>query len=796
MKTQHLKYILVCFSLVMMAGCAKQNAGIIKQTYNDLTGHYNTYFNANELYKETIGGIEENRTENYTQIIPLYAYGTVEDTKAQEASFQTVQEKATKSIQLHQISNWADDAFLLVGKTYYMQGNYENAIESFRYITANYKEGVDGRSDKKIKKQKNSKKRKAKEKKQEEKDIEALLDGKDIRPKDGLFEHSPARSEALVWMVKAFASNEQYTEADAILTFIRADKDFYKNYDTDVELANAFVYMEQEKYENALEHIEASLELIKRQKKKARYQFVAAQLYQTLGNKEKAAEYFKQSIKANPDFEMQFYAKLNMIKMSREGDYETKDAEKLIAKLLRDRKNKDFYDQLYYEKALFALADNEREDAKELLTKSIESSVNNDLQKAQSYILLADLNYEEEIYVDAQALYDSSLALIDNEYENYYFIQNRSTVLTDLVEQLDIINRNDSLLFIANMPEKEREDFLYKLAVDIVEAEEKAAAKSNTTTLVASENTSDSKGAWYFYSESLRSKGQKKFKNNWGERTLEDDWRRADKSGGDFAIEDDSTNTNGANDAGFFTKVNEKYDAMLAELPTSDEDKTAYNNEIKDAYFEGAMIYKSGLENLPKSIQLLESLIAEYPKNEYKEESYYHLYLMYAQLDNKTKSDKYKNLLLGTYPDSDFAKILKNPDYIEELAAKENEAKAYYEATYVMYGNGQYDQVLTRYQSAKTQFPNNPLQAKFDLLKALAVGGKKQREEYENSLEYVVSTHANTEEQVKAEELLAYLRGEIPTDNDESNNEISPNGSKIDKVNSSIKVDKKDAIDT
>jgi len=153
---------LIIFASSLLFGCAKQNAFFLKQGYHDVTSQYNAYFNANELYKLTIKSIEESNKENYDNILPLYAYGTLENTKTREGEFTTVIDKASKAIQLHTISNWSDDNFLLLGKAFFMQGEYKKAEESLRYITANYKDGVDGRGKKQIKKAKKNKKLKAK----------------------------------------------------------------------------------------------------------------------------------------------------------------------------------------------------------------------------------------------------------------------------------------------------------------------------------------------------------------------------------------------------------------------------------------------------------------------------------------------------------------------------------------------------------------------------------------------------------------------------------------------------------
>jgi len=764
---------LILLGTILLSSCAKQNAPIIKQVFHDITGHYNTYFNANETYKLAIANVEQNRLENYDTILPIYAHGTLDDTQGMSGDFQKIIEKAELVVQTHQqkqanknykknddntITNWGDDAFLIMAKSYYMMGEYDKAINSLKYITAYFPENVDARTKEKVKKDKNSKKQKAKAKKQEKALIQKEKKGEDVRPSKKLFLHEGANSEALVWLAKTYTAQEKYTEADAIFTYISSDKKFYKNYDNEVAIAKAEYYLKQGKAESAVPAIEQALQNKNKKKYKSRYQFVLAQLYQHNGNSNKAAEYYEASAKGNPNFEMVFYSKFNLAKMSRTGDYKKEQGEKLLAKLIKDNKNREFLDQLYYEKALFALDVNDRHEAKELLKKSTEKSVSNNIQKAKSFVLLGQLFYEEENYVSAQAYYDSSLTLIDAKYKDYPIIYNRSIVLTDLVGYLNTITTNDSLLTIAAMPQKQREDYLYKLAVDIVEKEEKEAQQQLAGISTPASSGKSNKSAWYFYNETVKNAGIKKFKQKWGERELDDNWRRSEKASGDFANADNDANKT---DGNFFAKIDAKYAELLSSIPETEEEKENLKQQIISSYYGAALTYKIGLENIPKSVQTFEELLKKYPDNKYEPESYYNLYLMYAST-SQTKSDKYKNLILDKYPKSQYAEILRDPNYLEKLKNKHQSLIAFYEATYDMYYEEKYDKVIERAELVKEFYPDNHLQPKFDLLKALAIGNEMEYDDYVASLNYVVSTHSNTEEQAKASEILSYLKGDYP----------------------------------
>lgn len=781
---------------LLFFGCTKNNAPIVKQTYNDLTGRFNGYFNADELYTLAIKNIENNRFENYDTLIPINGYGTLDDTRGAGGDFDIIIEKTELTVQTSQtktknknfkkdddntITNWGDDALLLMAKAYYMKGEYENSLKCLKYITAYFADGVDARTRKKMYKQRGSSNSRSEQRELAQKQKSGI----DIRPSKSLFVHEPTKSEALVWMIKNHTAMGNYSKAQAVLTHAKSDIGFIQELDRELNIASAEFYLQQGKVNQAIQHLKDAESNTKNNRVKSRYQFVLAQLYETVGQNTNAAKYYDESRKGNPNFDMAFYAKFNLVKMARKGGYNKKEGLDLLSKLIRDNKNKEYLDQLYYQRALFALDDKKRDDCKDFLKKSVQSSIGNDVQKANSYILLADLYYEEEDYVPSQANYDSSLMLIDISHKKYDLVYNRSTVLTDLVVHLNTINLNDSLLLLASIPQKERENIIYKLAVDIVEKEEKEKQASLIDRSEPETTGKKGKGTWYFYSSSAVSAGLKKFQQNWGERPLEDNWRRSEKSGGDFAEGEEEITEDD-----FFGKVDALYEQMLASIPETEEEKDELKKEIVTAYFESGNIYKNSLDNEPKATQTYETLSKKYKDNKYEPEVFYNLYLM-LQLPNKTKSDFYKNELLNNHPDTKFAQIILDPLYFEKQKQQERAVIVFYEKTYRMYADTLYQDVIDRAVDAKDLFPENNFQAKFDLLKAMAIGKLQGRNEYLKSLTFVVDNYRNTEEEEKATEILAYLRDEVEEIEDYKAPDKLKN--KIDKVKGKIDVGGKDA---
>ena len=77
------------------------------------------------------------------------------------------------------------------------------------------------------------------------------------------------------------------------------------------------------------------------------------------------------------------------------------------------------------------------------------TSVSNNYQKALSCLTLADIYFNDQIYKDARAYYDSAMMVIDDTYPNYAFISDRHNSLVLLTDNLLTVEREDSLQTLA-----------------------------------------------------------------------------------------------------------------------------------------------------------------------------------------------------------------------------------------------------------------------------------------------------------------------------------------------------------
>jgi len=169
------KLTFICFvSIAVLVGCASKkkkggNPSALSKFYHNTTALYNGYFNANELMKKSYASLQGAHRDNYNEILPLYDYVLVENTKSVATDLDKAIEKVTTVAALHKPSKWVDDCYVLMGEAQYLKQDYESAEETFAYFKDEFNPtNPFGRNYKKKKKSKKAiKKEKEKERKKE-----------------------------------------------------------------------------------------------------------------------------------------------------------------------------------------------------------------------------------------------------------------------------------------------------------------------------------------------------------------------------------------------------------------------------------------------------------------------------------------------------------------------------------------------------------------------------------------------------------------------------------------------------
>ncbi|HEY3370850.1 MAG TPA: hypothetical protein VGK10_08390, partial [Prolixibacteraceae bacterium] len=530
-----------------------------------------------------------------------------------------------------------------------------------------------------------------------------------------------------------------------------------------------------------------------------RFTYVLAQWYQETGNAEKASQYFREVTRMNPPYKMAFNAHI-----SAAGTFTgTGDPEKLkkeLRKMLRDKKNLEFQDQIYFAIGNISMKEGNKDKAKQEYTKSASLSSANLYQRALSCLTLAQIYFDELNYKSAQSYYDSAMVVIDEKYPNYQQIANRHHSLTRLTDNLYAVEREDSLQRIALMDESSRNVLIDQW---IAQAKEKEAKAKKDEALQSTDRnffranesrfglSQQQEGAgWYFYSPTTVAYGKVEFERLWGKRKLEDGWRRADKRN---AIED-VTAENEDSIQGTEPQVkkitdNKNRDFYTQDLPINDSLLAVSHTHIRNGLFNAGRIFKTEFTDYPRASEQFEDLNKRYPDNTFSLASYFELYDLYNKMNNPEKSDYYKNLIVSNYPDSKYAKFLLNPNYFIELEAKADSVNRLYQRAFLEFKNGQYTQAGQITDQIGTMQPDSALVPKIKFIRMVADGTQKNWGEFENLLNDYITVYPKAEPTPLAEQILKLIQDSTLVDyqklvdsgylNDQiKNSELMPQGAK------------------
>ena len=604
------------------------------------------------------------------------------------------------------------------------------------------------------------------EKEAAEKKAEEEAQVKPEQPKDNYFlKHRPCYQEGVLWLAKTYVERDNYLRAEQLFRELSEDPYTFKDIKEQLAPAVAYLYLKQKKYDESVNPLNEAIELTKDRNEKARYAFILAQIHQEAGRNADALANFELAKKFSNQYELEFSATLNVLKNAwatgqRSEDQVLKDLEKM----LKESKNAEYQDQIYFVLADIAIRAGNKSKAIEYLAKSLETNSLNQAQKAESHLLLANLYYEDEQYVKAKENYDATLTALGKNDERYPEVERLANGLTDIAKNIEIITLQDSLLKVSKLSAVDKR----KLAAEIKQKqmEDKLAAAKASNKPIASKTPSPSSpisvnglnnvsSNFFAYNEKAKRKGQREFERRWIGRTLEDNWRRSNRSS--ISVDEIAGDVNSFEEA----LTDDEVKSILTGVPETDEERQKANDAIMNALFELGTLYRDRLKNNKKSIATLEELNQRYPGGVHELESWYFLYLAYGDLNNASKQKYYFDLILERYANTIYARVLQDPDYLSKTQDKESKINSYYDETYVMFTSGNYSAVKDRISKVNRLFGgNNSHQPRFALLDAMSTGALVEgggKEVYVKKLKELIGNYPNTDEEKRAKEILRLL---------------------------------------
>jgi tetratricopeptide (TPR) repeat protein len=712
--------------------CSTQKNTTVTRSYHNLTAHYNVYFNGLTSFQEGEQKVNKNYKDNFSQLLPVYKYTIDDAAKLARSDMDRTLEKMGKTIAIHSITvkpklkgnltpkdreflkkneycKWIDDAYLLMGKANYFNRDYTKALRAFRRIQNVYKT-------------------------------------------------ENTRFEAELWTAKVYLQQEKYKEAYNYLSELENDVRHPKELDKDLNLTFADYYIRQKDYVNAEDRLNKAIKLTKKRNEKARYYYILAQLAHLNGNDQLSADYYKKVTKLTSDYDMVFSAKIMRATVFAKGQ-NSADIKKQLKKMLKDEKNEEYKDQIYYALATIEHKEGKIDEALKYYKMSAQTSVSNNTQKAISFLALADIYFNQKNYIQSGYYYDSTMQYLDKNYTDYDAVSKRAENTGLLVQYLGEVQRQDSLQRIANMPEKQRMQFIDSLIQEVIAEEQRQRQEDNNfyydpTDFGNTSQPNSQGGKWYMYNPVLVSRGKNEFKKKWGNRKLEDNWRRKNKAVVSEFGDNEQSETEG--DSSRITD-NKKPEYYLQDLPLNDSLMQISNTLIAQNLFNAAEVYQLRLNEPKSAIDLLEELLRRFPDTDLKLDAYYKLYNLYSQTGNQNKADYYKDLIIINFPDSKYAKILQDPNFLTKLAKIEDIALKLYQDALVAYNSGDYVTSLELVNQGINKYSESEAYPYYLFLKGKNYGSMGVQDSLIFYLQKVSKNYARTEIANLSNDILALI---------------------------------------
>lgn len=740
---------MVAFVGFIAIQCSTEKDAWLNRSFHNTTARYNGYFNAGELMKEAMFNYELNYKENYNKIIPIYVYADDKGSKGLYPAMDTSIKKCATVINKHSMPEkkegkfaktewcqWIDDNWFVIGQANFHKRDYKPALEMFEFVMEQYEyeeirfeaklwaaktyiengelaeaakylgqldEEVEELEEKELSEKDKSKKKDA--------DL-GIKSKKNFNIKRGGGSSKKGKGKGKGKKKKGSDSDEK-----------KVPKKFPEKLSKDVHIVMADLHIRRKEWKEAIERIEKAIKLKPKKKLRTRLYFILAQIHQQNGDAAGANKAYTKVIKMNPDYEMTFYAKINRA-LSGGGNRE--ELKKELLAMVRDEKNLEYLDQIYYALAEIELQDGNKPEGIAYLEKSAASSTDNLHQKTKTYLRLADLYFADKQYEFAQSYYDSTARVVPKDHPEYATIKGKNESLTTLVKHIKTVALQDSLQRLGKLSPEEQQELVVQLIENLKAEEERKREEAIQKQIDAALNDANAAakgGKFWIYSPQLKGAGFAEFKGKWGDRKNEDNWRRANK---DIVLVDNFVGNDLEDGDSTTADVASRYNpnTYLKNIPKDKADYDASNEKIMKALYGEGVVYKDDLLDYDQASTSFEELLSRFPRAKLAPASLYQMFRI-GNIAIEVDGEKYKRKLLRDFPNSEYALMIKDPEFLEKKKKEQDKLKDEYEKYYRDYKNKKYQKIILKANEVASDTTIGEYRCKYLYLKALSVGQLK-----------------------------------------------------------------------
>ena len=742
--------LLILITTMGLVSCSTQKNTAASRSFHQTKVKYNIFFNGNIAFEEGLQATIQANEDDFTHILPLYPVSNHTAAEAAASQMDKTIEKCRKCIKLHSIkakpqinpnkrndpeykrwlqseefNNQMGNVWIRLGEAEFSKGDFLGSIGTFNYVIRHYENDPD----------------------------------------------IVARCQ--LWVARAYGELGWQYEAEDALNKVQIDALAHKHAVL-YSATKADILLKGKQYHEAIPFIKLAIPNEKRKVFRPRFYYVLAQLLEREHKNQEAIDAYTKCIRLAPEPEMDFNARINRAII------EGTNSVKSLLKMTKLSKNKDKLDAIYGAVGNIYLAAGDTARALENYQLAIEKSTTAGMAKAAILITAGDLYFDDRHYVEAQPCYQEAVSIISNEHEQYARLMKRSEILDELIVEYNTVVLQDSLQHLSTLPEEEQRKIVDKIIEDLIAAEEKAAEEE----LIAQRESEDEgllgvdtrnmlgggfggDADWYFYNQALIKGGAQDFKKKWGNRPLEDNWRRLSKTismpvMGDNETGNELDNDSIPNDSTQLSVSNPETDThkpeyYLQQIPKTPEDLALSDSLLACALYNLIYIYDEKLEDHALAKETYDEFIRRFPNDPRRLDLYYYFYLQALRNDDAAKMALFREQLLDQFPNSQQAYIVSQPDYFDRLRRMAREQDSLYDDTYNAFRDNQFERVKTNKHYAEQNYPLCPLMPRFLFLNAVSVARSEGQEPFITELRDLVTRYPESELSAMAKDFLAMM---------------------------------------
>lgn len=743
------KNILIFLSLAILAACSSRKSSENKTVgLKGFSAYYNTLFNSKDALETELKDRDKNHQDNFyapyiriltTEDEPLGADAFSQDEKPVAVGFGQVPSgpqqkgattleiaaaKAEKAIKKYSVLKDGEeknkmmfDAHILLAQSKLYQNKPLEALDALNYLFSNM------RKDKRL----------------------------DL---------------ARIYQAQSYTKLKDYYRANEIFLSL---KNLPKSYDALKTVYYSQMLVEAGKKDEAATELENAFKANGKRELRSRIAFLRGQVLAASGKNEEARESFTTAYKLANDFEFEVKSQVEIAKTfnGKSDDYE--GAKKYIENISKKGTYASRRNEFYYALGLMAQKAGKTEEAQAFFHKALAEKMSDPQLRGLTFYEIGKNYFDENDYIAAGAYYDSAAAVMTHEPTKIR-LADLSSNIKKIRDNYYLVKKNDSILALTKMSDTERRAYFGKFidemkakeAVKIAEQKRADREKgfdtgdynANAATRTGFQDFAAPKGGFYFANQNTVAKGESDFRQIWGDRAAQDNWRFSSRSASIEDLKNESMGIVSAKNPRRFEP-----DFYIEQIPTDTQKISELKKDRDTASLGLGRMYENYFSNTALATKTLYDLVDNNPEAEVKLQALYQIFSMNYE-KNPTAAERAKNMIISEFPYTSYAEFAKNPRNTTFTKSSSEVENAYRQA-YNLYSEGKFEDSRTLIEASLAKYPKDALVPKFTLLNAYNAGKTAGKEIMILQLQQLALNYKNTPEGTKAQDILNYLKSDL-----------------------------------